>query len=82
MSNTQIKQDINRIHLLVEALGYGEGLGAAHRILGTERYHAAFGPWEIQDKIITRHNNEPIVVNHWTARDAGSKEETWVLVVG
>ncbi len=76
MSNTQLKKDTNRIHFLVETLGYGDGLSEAHRILGTERYHAAFGPWEIEDRIITRHKNEPIVVNHWTEQEDG----TWVAV--
>lgn len=76
MQDSQLTKDIARIHTLVQAIGYGDGLSEAHRILGTPRYHAAFGPWEIQDRIISRHVAEEITVNHWTETPEG----TWVAV--
>lgn len=76
MLSNQTRQDVSRIHALVEALGYGDGLSEAHRILGTARYHVAFGRWEIEDQIISRHKEEPITVQHWNEKEDG----TWVAV--
>lgn len=80
MLSNQTRTDVRRITALVEALGYGDGLSEAHRILGTARYHEAFGPWEIEDRIVSRYLAEGgkagIVVNHWTEKENG----VWVAV--